>query len=116
MQNQNVETIDRELSKRLSAHGLTLEIENHPFGGNFTRFYKIKGEKVMVFNYKAADKKMIGNPVISASVLNDPKKAVDIGGRKGAGTFGKRVILKNIGTETREQYDYIVMLLMQLAK
>ena len=117
MQNQNVKTIDREIEGRLTARGVKLEIESHPFtGGNWTRFYRINGKKCLVFNYKDSDGKIIGNPVIATTVLNDPKRAIDAGGRQGAGTFGKRLILKNIGTENKEQYDYVVMLLSQLIK
>lgn len=117
MQYQNVKTVDSEIASRFSAKGIKLEIESHPFtGGNWTRFYRIDGNKCMVFNYRNSDGKIIGNPVIAAPVPNDPKKAIDVGGRQGAGTFGKKVTLKNIGTENKEQYDYIVMLMMQLIK
>ena len=109
----NNKYIDGQLKFRLNAI-TNIKIEEHPFtGGNFTQFYRYKGEKIMVYNRKP-DGTLIGNFVISALVYKDPKEAVEFGGRTNPGTFGKRLVIDKCGDNDLEKFNYISELLYQV--
>ena len=109
----NYKYIDRQLKFRLNAI-TKIEVEDHPFtGGNFTQFYKYKGETIMKYNRKP-DGTLIGNFVISELVYADPNEAVEFGERPGKGTFGKRLVIDKCGYNDLEKFNYISELLYQV--
>ena len=54
--------------------------------------------------------------MINPSVKDDPKGAVEFGGRKGEGTFSKRLVLAKCGENDLEKFNYISELLYQVIK
>ena len=109
----NNKFIDSQLKFRLNPFA-SIEIEDHPFtGGNYTQFYQYKDQKIMVYNRKP-DGTLIGNFVISELVCDDPKEAIEFGGRTGSGTFGKRLVIDKCGDNDLEKFNYISELLYQV--
>lgn len=109
----NNKYIDKQLSFRLNAV-TKIVIEDHPFtGGNFTQFYKYKDTSILKYNRKP-DGTLIGNFVISSLVKDDPKNAVEFGGRPNA--WGKRLVLSKCGVNDMEKFNYISELLFQVIK
>jgi len=83
--------------------------------GNYTQFYYYKNEKLLVYNYEP-EGNLTGNFVISSLVKDDPKGAIEFDGRKGKGTFGKKLVLKKCGATDMEKFNYISELLYQAIK
>lgn len=108
--------ISKQLIFRLAPLAV-IKNEQRPFtDGNFTAFYKYKDEHLLWYNYRP-DGTLIGKSfVINPSVKDDPKGAVEFGGRKGEGTFSKRLVLAKCGENDLEKFNYISELLYQVIK
>ena len=105
--------IDSQLRFRLNALA-DIIIEEHPFtDGNFTQIYKYNGIKIMVYN-RRKNGLLMGNFIISPSIKNDPKKAIEFHGRINPGTWGKRLIISKCGNNDIEKFNYISELLYQV--
>jgi hypothetical protein len=105
--------IDSQLRFRLNALA-DIKIEERPLsGGNFTQVYKYNGVKILVYNHKR-NGILIGNFLINSLVTKDPRKAIDIQGRRNPGTWGKRLIISKCGDNDIEKFNYISELLYQV--
>jgi hypothetical protein len=113
MLNLTYNQVDKGLKKHLSKYGIIPKFKNSvQLKGVLTnRNCFVNGKTVFGYTYNNKSRKVTQKPLIVNYKYNDPKKAVLL--KKRSLSWGKTLVVENIGNTINEVFDYLVFLILQ---